>query len=100
MKPFYVALKPFIDHGSALRPTDWPKLFGNAQPLEVEIGFGNGEYLARQCAERPDINWVGFEEYCQRIHRTLRKLSRGDTANVRIMRLDVRAGLQRYFAPK
>ncbi len=100
MKPFYISLKPFLNHGDLSRPTDWPAVFGNAHPLEVEIGFGNGEYLARLGSQWPQVNFVGFEQYCERIHRTLRKLARSPLDNVRVLRLDARAGFERYFNPQ
>jgi len=100
MKPFYVSLKPFLNHGVLLRPTNWPAVFANNNPVEVEIGFGNGEYLERISCENPQINFIGFEQYCERIHRTLRKLSRTELDNVRVLRLDARAGFERYFFPK
>jgi tRNA (guanine-N7-)-methyltransferase len=100
MKPFYFSLKPFLNHGTLVRPTDWKAVFGNGHCLEVEIGFGNGEYLERVSQENPGINFVGFEQYCERIHRTLRKLSRTDLDNVRVLRLDARAGFERYFSAK
>ena len=98
-KPFYVSLKPFLNHGELFRPTDWKKVFGNNFSLEVEIGFGNGEYLERLSRQAPQVNFVGFEQYCERIHRTLRKLSRYSLDNVKVLRLDARAGLERYFKP-
>jgi len=100
MKPFYVSLKPFLNHGALNRPVDWATVFGNDRPVEVEIGFGNGEYLERISREKPQVNFVGFEQYCERIHRTLRKLSRTGLDNVRVLRLDARAGLERYFSPQ
>lgn len=100
MKPFYVSLKPFLNHGNLSRPTDWSAVFANNRPLEVEIGFGNGEYLERQSRQKPHVNFVGFEVYCERIHRTLRKLSRTGLDNVRVLRLDARAGFERYLGPK
>jgi len=100
MKAFYISLKPFLNHGVLKRPTEWKTVFGNDHPLEVEIGFGNGEYLERISAEYPLINFVGFEQYCERIHRTLRKLSRTGLDNVRVLRLDARAGFERFFLPK
>ena len=100
MKAFYISLKPFLNHGDILRPTVWSSVFSNDHPLEVEIGFGNGEYLERISRENPQINFVGFEQYCERIHRTLRKLSRTGLDNVRVLRLDARAGFERYFAPR
>ncbi len=100
MRPFYISLKPFLNHGDLSRPTDWPAIFGNSHPLEVEIGFGNGEYLERLSRECPEVNFVAFEQYCERIHRTLRKLSRVAQDNVRLLRLDARAGFERYFSPQ
>lgn len=96
--PLYVSLKPFLDHHVLPRPADWRGIFNNTRPLEVEIGCGNGEYLARLAQENPKTNYVGFEEYCERISRTMRKLSRvkpGD--NARVLRLDVRPGLTYLF---
>jgi len=100
MRPFYISLKPFLNHGDLSRPTDWSAIFGNSHPLEVEIGFGNGEYLERLSRGCPQVNFVAFEQYCERIHRTLRKLSRGPQDNVRLLRLDARAGFERYLSPQ
>ncbi|MBI4309210.1 MAG: hypothetical protein HY591_02650 [Candidatus Omnitrophica bacterium] len=99
-QPFYISLKPFLDHQVLPRPTPWPQVFGNDRPVEVEIGFGNGEYLARLAQENPLVNYIGFEEYCERISRALRKLSRVAADNVRVMRLDVRPGFMYLFAPR
>lgn len=98
-KPFYISLKPLLDHRSLTRPVSWKDVFGNVHPLEVEIGFGNGEYLAR-LASCADTNFVGFEEYCERIHKTLRKLSRASSGNVRVLRMDVRPGFDYLFSER
>ena len=100
MTPLYVSLKPFLDHGVQERPVDWAKVFGNTNPVEVEIGIGNGEYLARIASENTAINYVGFEEYCERVSRSLRKLSRVESTNARVMRVDVRPALAYLFAPQ
>ncbi len=100
MTPLYVTLKPYLDAAVLDRPVNWQHIFGNANPLEVEIGIGNGEYLARICGENPRVNYVGFEEYCERVSRSLRKLSRVSSANARVMRMDVRPALEYLFAPR
>ncbi len=89
-----------LDYRQFSHPILWKDIFKNEYPLEVEIGFGNGEYLARLAQERPQTNFVGFEEYCQRIHRTLRKLSRVKNDHIRILRMDVRPAFDFLFAPK
>lgn len=95
-----MSLKPFLNHGHLIRPTDWANEFGRSARFEVEIGFGNGEYLAKLSAENPSIDYLGFEQYCERIHRTLRKLSRSPNHNVRVLRLDAKAGFERYIASR
>ncbi len=100
MKPLYISLKPLLDHHVLPRPVAWKDIFGNDHPVEVEIGPGNGEYLARIGGENPQINYVAFEEYCERIHRTLRKINRAGVCNARVFRLDARPGLDFLFAPK
>ena len=37
----------------ATGPLDAPRLFGDARPLELEIGFGGGEHLVAQAAASP-----------------------------------------------
>ncbi len=96
--PFYVSLTPFFDFTQAAKPVVWSSVFANNNPLEVEIGFGNGEYLAAMAQANPTTNYVGFEEYCERIQRTLRKLSRNTSCdNVRVLRMDVRPGFIYLF---
>lgn len=99
-KPLYVSLAPLLNPADLPRPLPWSTYFGPQHRVEVEIGFGNGEYLAQLCAKDPHTLFVGFEQYAQRIHRSLRKLSRVPQARVKILRLDAKAGLEYYFGEK
>ncbi len=40
---------------------DWPAFFGNANPVEVEVGMGKGLFLLTQATQRPDVNFLGIE---------------------------------------
>ena len=40
---------------------DWAALFGNSQPVEVEVGMGKGLFLLTQALARPDVNFFGIE---------------------------------------
>jgi tRNA (guanine-N7-)-methyltransferase len=42
---------------------DSTRLFGDARPLEVEIGFGAGEHLAGQATARPGTGFIGCEPF-------------------------------------
>lgn len=43
------------------RPIDWAALFGNANPVELEIGCGKGTFITRAATTHPDVNYFGLE---------------------------------------
>jgi tRNA (guanine-N7-)-methyltransferase len=43
------------------RPIVWAELFGNDNPVELEIGTGKGTFLTEQARARPDVNFFGIE---------------------------------------
>lgn len=40
---------------------DWPALFGNSNPVEIEVGFGKGLFLVNAGVAHPDRNFFGIE---------------------------------------
>ncbi len=40
---------------------NWQKLFGNAHPVEVEVGMGKGLFLLNTALVHPEINYFGIE---------------------------------------
>lgn len=79
-------------------PLCWDPLFGRCAPLAVEIGFGNGEFLAHVSQERPDCNWIGFETSLTCVAKAGRKLARAGSDNVRLALADGRFALRELFA--
>lgn len=73
-------------------------VFGRRAPLCVEIGFGNGEFLAEMAQRHPDWNWVGFETSLTCVVKTGRKLRLSAVENVRLVLLDGKFGLRELFA--
>lgn len=39
----------------------WRELFGNDNPLHIEIGTGRGRFITTLAMQNPDINYVGIE---------------------------------------
>ncbi len=50
-----------VPEGEEARPIDWPRLFGNANPVEIEVGFGKGLFLVTSAVANPSINYFGIE---------------------------------------
>jgi tRNA (guanine-N7-)-methyltransferase len=51
---------PFTFRETISRP-DYAAVFGREAPLEVEIGFGKGQFLLTMAAARREVNVVGLE---------------------------------------
>lgn len=41
----------------------WHEVFGNDNPVRIEIGMGKGRFISTLAAQNPDINYVGIEKY-------------------------------------
>lgn len=62
-------------------------------PLEVEIGCGKGELIARRAAEYPDRIFIGIDRRKDRFTLTQKKVSLGINRNCLILREDARSFL-------
>ena len=99
MKARHISFEPFVPWRHIQLPIDWPKQFGSRAPLEVEIGFGNGEYLGRRAQQRPERHFIGIELEWASMQRALRHTGRMGVTNVRLLWVDAHVALQRLFAP-
>ncbi|MFO8034107.1 MAG: tRNA (guanosine(46)-N7)-methyltransferase TrmB [Candidatus Bipolaricaulota bacterium] len=79
-------------------PADWEAIFGRSAPLAVEVGFGNGEFLAQVAAEHPHWSFIGFEVTLKCVENAARRMEQRALENVRLMRLEGRFGLRELFA--
>jgi tRNA (guanine-N7-)-methyltransferase len=64
-------------------------LFGDNQPVHIEIGSGRGEFLAEVSLNEPGSNFLGLEIKRKRIKSILRKLEPATHSNVRLLRMYV-----------
>ncbi|MEN8176831.1 MAG: tRNA (guanosine(46)-N7)-methyltransferase TrmB, partial [Pseudomonadota bacterium] len=67
---------------------DLAALFGNPNPVYLEIGFGNGEALADAAANHPEHNHLGIEVHGPGVGHLLLRLARQASDNVRILQAD------------
>lgn len=58
------------------------------KPLEVDIGCGNGRFLAAMAAENPEIHFLGIERRRDRVRKTVRKAERRGLRNLWVVRLE------------
>lgn len=63
----------------------WSKLFGNENPIRIEIGMGKGRFLMKMAAAYPDINYIGIERYDSVLYRALQKMEENPLPNLRFL---------------
>jgi len=63
---------------------DWPSQFGNENPIKLEIGFGNGNFLLEMAVREPDCNFIGMDFYHKGIRKVITRLERLKIPNVRL----------------
>jgi len=67
-----------------------PILFGNENPLELEIGCGCGEHLVALAAENPDINFVGVDTSLKALNQAVLRAAKKRLDNIRFIRADIK----------
>ena len=67
---------------------DVGRLFSRPQPLEVELGSGDGSFLAQWARRCPERNFLGVERLLGRLRKLDRKGQRAGLANLRLLRIE------------
>lgn len=80
-------------------PMDWAAGFGRDGPLHVELGFGDGAFLAALARRMPEANCVGVERALEPTRWALKRLRREGLRNVRLVLGDAFAALAFLFPP-
>jgi tRNA (guanine-N7-)-methyltransferase len=84
---------------SILEPLDLARLFPARQPLEVELGCGDGSFLAEYAALHPERNFIGIERLLGRMRKLDRKGRRLGLTNLRGVRIESSYFLE-YLLPR
>lgn len=83
---------------------DWPlrqdRLFAQARPLIVEIGFGNGDFLVHLAHTNPECNIVGLEISSQSMERAEAKIERYRLENARTIHARAETALAHMLEPE
>jgi tRNA (guanine-N7-)-methyltransferase len=83
---------------SILERIDLKRLFPKAQPLEVELGSGDGSFLVEHALAQPERNFIGIERLLGRLRKLDRKGRRAGLTNLRGLRIESSYFLQ-YLLP-
>lgn len=75
------------------------ELFGNSNPLTVEIGFGMGDSLLEMAAANPQINFLGIEVHKPGVGKLLHGVVEQNLSNVKVFCHDAKEILAHCLPP-
>ena len=88
----------FIADSKFDSPPDWATIFGNSNPLALEIGCGTGHFVLQQAIKQPQTNFIAIDIYNKGCLKTCAKIDAAGLDNVRVLRVEARwllaSGLQ------
>jgi tRNA (guanine-N7-)-methyltransferase len=84
---------------SIVEPLDVRKMFSRPQPLQVELGSGDGSFLVKYAALHPEWNFIGVERLLGRLRKIDRKGQRAGLVNTKAVRIEASYFLE-YLLPK
>ena len=68
----------------------WKSVFGNDNPIYIEIGMGKGDFIIENAKRYKNINVIGIEKYDSVVVRAIQKSNELELDNLRIVRMDAK----------
>lgn len=66
----------------------WKELFGNDNPVYIEVGMGKGKFITEMAQLHPEINFIGIEKYSSVLIRAIEKRKELEINNLMFIRMD------------
>ncbi len=74
----------------------WAEIFGNGNPIYLEIGCGKGNFITKHAFAEPDCNFIACEGQMSVVLRALEKAEASGSGNLRVF-IDFVNDLEAYF---
>lgn len=75
----------YVEQDPKARKGHWHEVFGNDNPIHIEIGMGKGNFIMTLASQNPDINYVGIERVPTVLYKALRKQEKMKLKNLMLM---------------
>lgn len=93
-----IAGSPYVVQNPSEKRGRWKEVFGNKNPIEIEVGMGKGRFIMELASLHPEINYVGIERYPSVLLRGLQKRAQMELDNIYFMCVDAK-NLAEIFEP-
>lgn len=83
-----IAANEYVIHEPEQQKGQWHTVFGNNNPIHIEIGMGKGKFITTLAMQNPNINYIGIEKYSSVLIRAIEKRKEIECNNLFFIRFD------------
>jgi tRNA (guanine-N7-)-methyltransferase len=80
---------PFVVIGDICERFNWLEMFGNENPVELDLGAGDGGFALAYAKAHPNINVLAVERLLGRVRKIVKRAMRHNLTNLRVLRLEL-----------
>ncbi len=88
-----------LDLGGLKAPLDFNGIYGNANPLELEIGVGKGLFLLNASMRHPEHNFLGIEIRRKYLNQARDRIEKRPVENVRLVCTEAFSFMEEFLPP-
>lgn len=93
-----IAASPHVIQKPEEHKGKWNQVFGNDNPIRIEVGMGKGRFIMELALNNPDVNYIGIERYSTVLLKGIQKREKLALSNIYFICVDA-ALLADFFAP-
>ncbi len=76
------------------------EIFGNDNPLEIDLGCGDGSFLIEMAQHYPERNFLGVERLLGRVRGVCKRIHELGLTNIKVLRLESQYTLKYLLEPQ
>jgi len=81
---------PYLVKNPTNNKNNWASVFGNNNPIHLELGMGRGEFIINMAIKYPNFNFIGLELYESQMVKAVDRLKKLDLPNLLLINSDAR----------
>ena len=85
-----VGRSDYIVSSPASYKNKWYELFGNKNPIHLELGMGRGDFIINMAKSHPNVNFIGLEISDDQLVKAVQKLNNQNLPNLKLINMDAR----------
>ncbi len=79
---------PYVVNNPAKYKNKWKDVFGNNNPIHLELGMGRGDFIINMAKQYPKINFIGLELYDSQMVMAVERLVNQHLPNLKLINAD------------